>query len=63
MTKFDVWFKVYEEYCVTLEADNLEQIIDMIHDNPESDFLDRSWVDGGVELTHYQESIMEEVND
>jgi len=55
MTKYDVWFRVYDSYCVTLEADSFEQMCDMIYENPESDFLDRSWIDGGVDIANYQE--------
>jgi hypothetical protein len=55
MPKFDVFFKIYDEYVVTLEADSFEQATDMVYENPESDFLGREWIDGDIEITNYQE--------
>ena len=55
MPKYDVWIRIYDEYQVTLEADSFEQMCDMVYENPDSDFLSRSWIDGGVDIAHYQE--------
>jgi len=55
MAKYDVWFTVADQYVVTLEADSIEEIHDFIGENPEGDFFGRSWVDGKINVDHYQE--------
>ena len=55
MPKYDVWFTIFDEYVVTVEADSFEQANDMVHDDPQSVFLGRSWLEAGVNITNYQE--------
>lgn len=55
MPKFDVWVRIYDEYVVTVTADSIDQAMDMVYENPESDFDGRSWIDGGIDITHYEE--------
>ena len=55
MPKFDVWFNLSEHYVVTVEADSYEQAMDMVYENPESDFESRSWLDADVNIEHWQE--------
>jgi len=55
-TKYDVWFRIHDEYCVTVEAESMDHAVDMVYDNPQSDFLDRSWVNGDIDVTHIQEA-------
>ena len=55
MTKYDVWYTFGDKYCATIEADSVEHLYDLIHENPESSFLGRTWIDGSVEIEHYKE--------
>ena len=55
MTKYDVWYTFGDKYCATIEADSVEHLYDLIHENPESSFLGRTWIDGSVEIEDYKE--------
>lgn len=55
MPKYDIWVRVYDEHILTVTADSIEQAMDMVYENPESDYAGRSWIDGGVDITHWEE--------
>lgn len=55
MTKYDVRYTIEDKYCATIEADSIEHLYNLIHENPESSFLGRTWIGALVDIEHYKE--------
>lgn len=55
MPKYDMWVSIADEYVLTVTADSLEEAMDMVYENPESDFAGRSFINGRIDVTHYEE--------
>ena len=49
MPKYRVWYEVVDRYIVELEADNEEQLYDMVYENPYTSQKD-AFMDSVVEI-------------
>lgn len=54
MTKYDLWVRIEDEYVLTVTACCIAHAMDMVYENPESDFAGRSFINGRVDVTHYE---------
>ena len=55
MPKYEIWWTIEDERVATFDAPTFEDAIDMIYDNPQSEFDDMSFLSQTVNIEHYVE--------
>lgn len=55
MSKYNVWLSVYDQYKFEVEADSVEHLTDLIHENPDTYMIGSNWIDGDINIAHFEE--------
>jgi hypothetical protein len=53
MPNYVVRYKIVDVYEATIEADDIDQVRDIIHEASGANLEDCSWIDGGIDIDEY----------
>ena len=53
MPNYVVRYKIVDVYEATIEADDIDQVRDIIHEASGANLEDCSWIDGGIEFDNF----------
>jgi hypothetical protein len=53
MPKYVVRYSIEDIYEATIEADDMDQVRDIVHEASGSNLEDCSWIDGGIEFQDF----------
>jgi hypothetical protein len=53
MPEYVVRYKIVDVYEATIEADDIDQVRDIVHEASGSNLEDCSWIDGGIEFDNF----------
>jgi hypothetical protein len=53
MPEYIVRYKIVDVYEATIEADDIDQVRDIVHEASGSNLEDCSWIDGGIEFDNF----------